>query len=169
MKKVFVLVIFVLFISNNIKAQAKQDIDSTANNNIYLEILGNGFFYSLNYERFFSRNFSVRGGIMIFPASGTSEEGHTLDITILIFPIMANYLINFGNHNIELGIGPNLFYASGNTDVAGDFSGFAVGATARIGYLYYPTDGGFNIRFAYTPILSEVFTHSIGLGIGYSW
>jgi hypothetical protein len=162
---------FLFFVSSfySIYGQKKQYLNTTAQNNIYLEILGNGFFYSLNYERFFNRNISARAGIMIFPASGTSDEGHTLDITLLFFPIMANYLFNFGNHNIELGVGPEVVYASGSTDIAGNFSGFAFAATARIGYLYFPTDGGFNIRIAYTPILSEVFTHSVGIGVGYSW
>ncbi len=163
------LLFFYLITLSNFFAQEKTKNNTDADNNVYLEILGNGFFYSLNYEKFFSRNFSVRAGIMVFPASGTSDEGHTLDVTLLLSPIMGNYLFNFGNHNIEVGFGPDVIYASGNTDIAGDFSGFALAWTARIGYLYFPTDGGFNFRLAYTPILSENFTHSFGLGIGYAF
>lgn len=36
-------------------------------NQLYLELGGNGLIYSINYERFLSENFTIRGGFGITP------------------------------------------------------------------------------------------------------
>ncbi len=165
----FLIIFFVsiLLISNSYAQE--QAGEKIVRNNVYLEILGNGFLYSINYERFFHPNFSLRSGVMFFTGTGESEDGQTARASLAIFPVMLNYLINFGNHHIEIGAGPELAYVSAYSDLFGKKAGFGIGGTARIGYVYFPTSGGFNFRIAYTPIVSEIFTHSFGIGVGYGF
>lgn len=68
-----------------------------ANNVLYLELLGNGFYYSINYEHLLSRNLSFRIGFSIFPFGN--------DNLALTFPVLLNYLIGKGNGKFELGLG----------------------------------------------------------------
>ncbi len=116
-----------------------------------MELLGNGFLYSVNFERYFGENISVRVGGMTFSGTGTAEDGSTARAGIAIFPVLANYLIGSDSHKLEFGAGPLFLYASIQSDELGNISGFGVGATARLGYVYLPADEGFNFRLVYNP------------------
>ena len=113
-------------------------------NSIYLEFLGNGGLYSVNYDRLFSDDVGVRIGFMYFEADKFIFAN---DLQILIIPITLNYLIGSGNHKLELGGGPLIAFASGRASFFGLFegekrSGSRVGATATIGYRYQKSYGG---------------------------
>ncbi len=167
--KNYFIVFFISFIFlTSIFAQEQKD-NRIVRNNIYIEFLGNGFIYSLNYERFFDPQFSLRTGAMLFTANGETDGGQASNVVLALFPIMFNYLINFGSHNLEIGAGPELAYVSAKTDLLSEKSGLDIGATLRLGYMYFPPNGGFNFSIAYTPILSEEFTHSFGIGFGYGF
>ena len=114
----------------------------TANNNIYLELLGNGLFSSLNYEYTISNNFTMRFGVgFAFSNSESNSGGHH---TTSFLPLaMGNYLIDFyGNNYFEIGGGflivPGLVGATSmpllNAIGSSLVSVAAFGATAAISY-----------------------------------
>ncbi len=168
MKKVSILLLLIILGSRTVKAQEFKTAPPVRNE-VFLEILGNGFFYSLNYEHFFKDHFSWRVGAMYLGGTGKNDVEDQVRFDLLIVPVMLNYVLGSGSHHIEFGAGPTLVYLSVKVDVLDGIDGFAFGGTARLGYLYRPPEGGLSFRLAYTPILSDVFTHSVGLGIGFAF
>ena len=47
--------------------------ERTANNALYVELLGAGLFYSINYDRRIG-DFALRGGLMYFSVSGAGQS-----------------------------------------------------------------------------------------------
>lgn len=165
---VFVSVLFVasIFTFSPTTSQAQ-----SAKNAVYAEALGNGVLYTINYDRHFTSNVSARLGIMNFSvsASGTNSSGNA---SVTLVPIMANYLVGSGNHNLELGIGPMIANASASADVgSGGFSdsGTTVFGTGTVGYRYQPNDGGFLFRIGLTPMYMDSFGVWGGLSLGWAF
>ncbi len=142
-----------------------------ASNSIYLELLGNGAVYSLNYDRMFSNSVSGRIGIMSVPVDEATldvdEDDVKVDLTTL--PIMINYLKG-GNHKLEIGGGVILVFVSADIKEVGSVEGSGVLGTATLGYRYQPRAGGFNFRIGFTPIFDQGgFSPWAGLSLGYSF
>lgn len=149
-------------------APASIPAQQPARNGAYLELLGNGGLYSLNYERLLAPALGGRVGIMTF--GGEGEEGDR--VRIILAPVMANYLAGGGPHRLEVGAGPVIAYAAGTIreDDIGEVSGIGVAATATLGYRYHPPAGGFIFRAGLTPILSSAgLSPSVGLSLGYAF
>lgn len=134
-------ILFALALASPAHAQEAEPARSSA----YFELLGNGIFYTLNYDRKFSEHVSGRIGLMALGATAV--------------PVMANYLAGSGNHRLELGAGPVLFYLPDTADLDIDEEdieqGFGAYATATFGYRYQPVDGGFVFRIGITPLLTS--------------
>ena len=151
---------------------ARADLEErTAKNTVYLELGGNGLIYSVNYERFLSRDLNVRVGLEYFSlnASSGSASGNA---TLAIFPVTVSFLgLSKGPHAFELGAGLDIVYASASTDSTGGSSfgsGTTIAGTAILGYRYAPRDGGFNFRFALTPIFNgNGFAPWFGIAVGF--
>ncbi len=138
--------------------------------NIYVELLGNGFLYSINYEHFFGRQTTLRIGAMIFSGEATSDNGDDrLRAGLVLMPVMLNRLLGRGNHHLEVGAGPVFIYLTAQFDDWDTIRGFGVRATARIGYVYLRPKGGWNFRIAYTPLITDTVSHSGGIAIGYAF
>lgn len=125
----------------------------TALNSIYVEGLGPGLVYSLNYERLVINDLGVRVGFsyMSFSASATGSAGETnTSVSFITFPIIASYLgISSGKHVLELGGGTTIISASGSATSEGyKSSGSGIGAVGDIliGYRIHPVNGGFQFR-----------------------
>lgn len=137
-----------------------------ARNSIYAELLGNGLLYSLNYDHKLFNHLSARIGGMY--AGGLEGEALGEDISLLLVPVMANYLVGNGSSRLEIGAGLSFGYASGNWAGAGELSGGGLaGFTSTVGYRLQPTDGGFLFRIGFTPTFlgGEVFP-LLGLSLG---
>lgn len=134
----------------------------------FVELLGNGLLYSVNYERVYRDHLSVRAGVMVGGASVTvNETGNSASVGMILAPIMASTLVGSGKHRLEFGAGLLGIAFFGSVEPVGNISTLALGATARIGYLYLPDSPGTTFRFAYTPLLTGTFSHSIGLAVGW--
>ena len=162
MKKYFVIILM-LILSCSIYSQPKQ-------NSLYFEALGNGGFYSLNYDRMFTESLGGRVGFMYL-----SELNFIFTSLndLLVIPVTLNYLVGEGSSKLELGGGIVYVSVSG-----GDFLGFestnkgssGVGGTATIGYRYQQSDGGFLFRVGFTPLFgSGGFAPSGGISFGFSF
>jgi hypothetical protein len=134
MFKIILVVVCMLSFTKDTTAQVK------APNSVYLEVLGNGGFYSLNYDRLFCNYFGVRiGGSYV----------HLGDIGQMVsFPVMANFFIGGKHHKIELGVG----YTIMNEAAPKDFSHWDTEyfQTATLGYRYQSQENFF--RIGVTPL-----------------
>ncbi|MEO6048260.1 MAG: hypothetical protein ABIQ57_12340 [Candidatus Kapaibacterium sp.] len=131
--------------------------------------------FSLRYEHYFSESFNVMGGIGGY---GTTTGGDSLTnegrfFFVLTIPIMANYLIRFGDHNVEIGAGMFLHFSPpdctelpfGNKLTCSLLKG-----TGTLGYRYRPIEGGFNFGVAYTPIFDRGdFVNWFGIALGHGF
>mgnify|MGYP001596852598 CR=1 FL=1 len=149
-------------------------------NNVYLELLGSGYYYSINYERLIVASKAVaffgRGGIEYLFFKGMDKVVH--------FPLAVNMLIGKKKHFLEMGAGALLRL---------DFSGDAVGDgyylttpptriifTPVLGYRFMSARNSYGetvmVRVMATPLIGmNVFDNtpniipSFGLSIGKTW
>jgi hypothetical protein len=129
-------------------------------NQVFLELLGNGLLYSLNYERFFSawnQRFGIRGGgsFITYKISSANGAGN---LVLASVPVVASWYWGPSPHKLQLGLGASALYVSAATDATGQkFSsseeGLGIAATAVVGYRYLPRDGGFTFGIGFTPLL----------------
>ena len=137
------------------EARAQEAISRTssdfARNSIFLELLGNGLLYSLNYDYKIFNHLSARAGGMYL---GVNERNTDQRVSLLMVPIMANYLVGNGSSRLEVGAGLTVGRAGGNIDT-GDIDQGTFGLfTSTIGYRLQPTDGGFLFRIGFTPVFT---------------
>jgi hypothetical protein len=128
-----------------------------ANNAIFLELGGNGLIYSINYERIFGdSDFGVRVGLS-YISLGASSGSSSSKITMMTFPVMANYYgVGSKDHKLQLGAGVTFLSLSGSSSNGDSFvgaSGFAPAPTLAIGYRYLPARGGFSFFIGFTPFI----------------
>jgi hypothetical protein len=170
MKKTKFLVITVCLLISMSDANS-QDI-KLSKNSLYFELLGNGGFYSINYERQVSSKLYGRIGFSTLQTTNTQyfggEETKTRTTT---FPVLMTYLSGNGKNHLEIA-GGMLFGLVTETNV----SSAIIDLTAFIGYRYQPPGGGFIFRIGFSPFLSldkdadfpdQGFTPSAGISFGY--
>ena len=139
----------------------------TSPNSIYLELLGNGLFYSLNYDRMITESFGARVGI------GYVQP---IEASLTTVPIMAHYLVGSGSSKLELGFGACMLLQpdwSGLSFIGSEDKearGSQILGTATLGYRYQRTDGGFVFRVGVTPFFGVMgFNLTGGLSFGYGF
>jgi hypothetical protein len=121
-------------------------------NSIYVEFLGNGVFYSCNYDHRFTESFGMRVGVGYLPYQ---------EVNIATFPLMGYYLLGSGSHKLELGLGVSVILQgeeqgfSWMSAVDDQVRGNSVLGTATLGYRYQPADGGFVFRAGVTPLFGN--------------
>lgn len=151
------------------KPQAPSESDNhPAPNSVFVEGLGAGLIYSLNYERMVTDDVAVRGGFGYVSFGGsTSVNGQTTSsgsVSLLTIPITVSYTgIRARSSSLELGGGTTIAYASGSGSGAGvsaSGSGVMPFAVAMVGYRLHPVDhAGFQLRVGAMAIAGE------GLGL----
>jgi len=148
---------------------------ASAGNALYVELGGNGAWYSLNYERYLRDDASVRVGAMYMSVEASAGEA-SANASWLAVPIMFNYLgLHAGSHALELGAGVDVMHFSAGAssfDATASAEGVVPVPTATIGYRYASRDGGFLFKAGYTPLFfvttdeKQVF-HWGGMSFGY--
>jgi len=148
---------------------------ASAGNALYVELGGNGAWYSVNYERYLRDDASVRLGAMYMSVEATAGES-SASASWLAIPVMFNYMgLAAGNHALELGAGVDFMHFSAGAstfDATATASGFVPVGTATIGYRYARPQGGFLFKAGYTPLFfvttdeKQVF-HWGGMSFGY--
>jgi hypothetical protein len=129
----------------------------------YLEGLGHGLLYSVNYDYGFDREPGGLGfkiGLSYIPIE---------DSDVLSIPVSLNYLKGAGPGFFELGVGVDFFKGKANFLGDYDFGSSNFGFIASVGYRYQKPKG-LLFRVGLTPILSnEIFVpYFAGISIGYS-
>jgi hypothetical protein len=140
---------------------ARAEPPREARNAFYAELGGSGAVYSLNYERFFGEDTSLRAGFGYVSLEGAEIDGGTVTakISLLTIPVTVSYLgIGAGNHRLELGGGAVIAKITGEArDGSAEAFGSANGVvgTAIAGYRYVRPQGGFTFRAAFTPLFGD--------------
>jgi hypothetical protein len=154
-------------------AHAQALPQARAANSIYLELLGNGGPYSVNYEREIAPRTGLRLGFATWGSEGTFST--TRHITV---PLLLNYRSGTGRSMLELG-GGVLLGQRRRTDETGRSTAGITTLTVTVGYRNQPPQGGFLFRIGFTPFYSlndgehaypdPDFTPSAGASVGYAF
>ena len=153
-------------------------LSKTSRNNAYLELLGNGGLFSINYERIVVENFALRLGFGAFESGTLFGEG---DNSIVTVPILGNFLIGKNKSKFEVGagflFGRKKFTSTLNSN--DNTTSSIMDLTGVIGYRYQPSTAGFMFRVGLTPFYalkggddaypSSGLFLSGGLSLGYSF
>lgn len=177
MKKGIHLVILLVFSGFGIQAQ-----NDFAKNGLYLELIGNGGLYSINYERFLASDFSVRVGFGSYSSETWWDSlWSNEETTITAVPILGNFFYGNGNNRLELGAGVLLGTQKVKNSWVEERNGTSTifNLTAVVGYRYQNPTGGFIFRAGVTPFIAlkggedafpgEGLTLSGGLSVGYAF
>lgn len=166
MRTLLLLIVFLACGCHSVQAQERAE--PPASNAVYLELLGNGALYTVNYDRRFADHWSGRIGFMVVTAQ--AEEPVNDEVGVAILPVMVNYLAGAGSHRLELGIGPLFGIVGGELEEYGGFAGVGLaGVTTTFGYRYQPPGGGFVFRIGLTPFYSGMPQLWGGLSLGYAF
>jgi hypothetical protein len=177
--------VYLLFHSANLWSQ-KTEFPKPPANVLYAELLGNGFLYSLNYDRliYHDENLSLTARAGISPGFVNLFRG-------IGIPMEVNSLFFRKNgHSAEAG--PGFAWFNGKSTYRNDqlqqvtTSRYnALNVTMRLGYRYSQPGGGLILRAAFIPVFSVVkpefdfpgrflpfdkpFTPWAGLSVGYAF
>jgi hypothetical protein len=176
MKKKLRLFFFGLMVCS--VSYGQTDSSKTSRNNAYLELLGNGGVYSINYERIVVENFALRLGFSAFKSGTLFGEGNNSVVTV---PVLGNFLFGKKKSKFELGagflVGRKKFTSSLRPEDNTNSS--IIDLTGIIGYRYQPSKAGFMFRAGLTPFYafkagddaypSSGLFLSGGVSIGYSF
>ena len=108
MKKVTMLMMALLGLAGQ-PSFSQPTIEEYSRNCIYLELLGVGGLYSINYEHRFAEHVGGRVGFTSYSIPGFFITG---SIDILGFPILLSYLAGSGGHYFEMGLGVLVYNVS---------------------------------------------------------
>ncbi len=125
-----------------------------APNSVFLEGMGSGLFYSINYERRVIDDLGVRAGLSYLSVSATASNGSTTasaSSSYLTIPLTVSYLgVRGRKSGLEVGGGLTLAYSSGSASTgvsSASGSGMAPIGTFMVGYRLHPVDhAGFQFR-----------------------
>ena len=156
---------------------------SAKNKYVYLEILGSGGIYSLNYDFRFNKaitnKWGLRTGVEFLPINTVNYSGDILKYSTLLFPFMVNYLVGKKNKFLELALGAVYVFKWSNGKLqAQEYEYFIRNVNRRIpnvygafsmGYRHQPIKGKTMWGISVTPLIGNSFIiPTIGIKAGYS-
>jgi hypothetical protein len=172
MCKGFLALLFA-FSATTLPAQSE---NTSANNAIYLELLGNGGLLSLNYDLKLRDRASFRVGFGAWTAEDLWSNGET---TVRSVPVMLNHLRGSSNHRLETGAGLLLGQKTFENAFGDSETTSFISLTGTFGYRYQPTGGGVVFRAGLTPFFGfggeesaypdKGLLLSIGLSLGFAF
>lgn len=129
-------------------------------NSNYIEILGNGGLYSLNFDRilFHRRIFKISGriGASVFPVGYNLEQSYVIE---------NNYIFFESPHHLEIGPGLTLqrkYNPSCQDETVYKWESVWFGMM-RLGYRYQKDEDGFFFRFGLTPVLYRQYPCAVDI------
>jgi len=135
----------------------------TAAKAVYLEVLGPGGLYSVNYDMRFTptqNGLGFRVGFSTFSYQSVS---------IVTIPIGINYLIGHERNFFEVGVGYTYASISSKTRLKSKNFSSSFG-NATLGYRFAPVKGGVFFKVELSPLLGNgFFIPWGGIGVGYKF
>lgn len=133
-----------------------------APNSIFVEGLGAGLWYSINYERIFFEQVGVRAGFGFVSLSASAGDASSSAAFVAV-PITINWIgLRGGKSALELGGGvtPVFTSASASSGLTASGTGSTAYGSFHVGYRLHPQTAGFQFRVG----LMAVY----GPGLGFS-
>jgi hypothetical protein len=155
---------------------------SLKNKFIFLEMLGSGGVYSLNYDFRFNKDITnkwgLRTGVEFLPINTVNYSGDILKYSTLLFPFMVNYLVGKKNKFLELALGAVYVFKWRNGKLQAQVYEYFIRNINRripnvygafsIGYRHQPLKGKIMWGISLTPLIGNSFIiPNIGIKIGY--
>ncbi len=147
-----------------------------ARNAVYLELLGNGGLYSVNFERMLNDTLALRIGFATWNSPALFYDGTPPD-RLTTVPVTVSYLLGSGERKLELGGGVTIGRATRDRSSIHQKSSSFSNLTGIIGYRSQPPGRGYLFRAGVTPFYSfdqgddaypdPGFTLSAGVSFGY--
>lgn len=147
-----------------------QDTTNTfIRNAIYVEGLGQGVLYSVNYDHLFTRHVDLRVGFTSWSIDLIPSVGRSYFTGV---PLMVNYIVGGHINHIETGIGAIVGFTSWHRQLFGGSQfnpgSSAVLGTATIAYRGETPGGGPMVRLAFTPFFTfKRIVPYAGISLGY--
>lgn len=171
------VLIFTLSAASSSKGQQAQE--RTQLNSVFLELGGNGGFYSVNYDRrlLWAGGWSLAGrvGTMYYSsASGRAEGGRSV---WLAAPLEVSWLRGKGNHLLEMGLGVTSLYLKYPEEESSQGKELRLLPVGRVGYRFQQREGGMFYKAGFTPMAqfsggrrlgATMFLPWFGLAVGYT-
>lgn len=170
MKKLFTTFSLLLLITLTSMGQRRKTV--------FLEVFGNGLIASGNFDLRLKPDqndgFGLRAGVGGGSFSGYDDQGNSVSIGVVTFPLAINYLVGKKRSSFESGLGITPMYLSAPgtiTDEIVSGKGFSVTGFLNAGYRYQPINNGLMFHVKWTPAVnSSGFSPKwFGLGLGYSF
>ncbi|MCE3282407.1 MAG: hypothetical protein K0Q66_1144 [Chitinophagaceae bacterium] len=151
---------------------------------VYLEALGIGGLYSLNFDTRLVKGkqdgWGIRAGLEYCRVRTINYYGDTLQQDVFGLPLMVNYLLGKGNNFLELGLGVTYFIRRPNGELLSEQEEYtipklgirppAVLGSMMVGYRYVPEGKGMMFGASFNPLLGNNYGYpSVGLKIGYKF
>lgn len=153
-KSLLIILSFTILSVYTVNGQSSRVDTIKPASSVYFELLGNGGFYSINYDSRFSKKRDGLGGRV--GLSYAAESGDSF----FSMPVGINYLAGKKGHYFEAGAG--ITYYSANIyllDNVGDSENgentTGVFGNLTFGYRKQPIDGGFSLRAGVSPIITK--------------
>ena len=162
-----IIFLIVVFGAKNLLAQ--EAVEAASKNAFFAELLGNGIFFSVNYDYRLGNKFGLRGGIgFVGKNERFGGSGFSYSNTALTIPLGANLLLGKNGKYFEVGAG--ITYVKGNEGVISEEYSPITG-TLNFSYRYQPLGGGVMFKIGISPIFTNDYFDPFrpGLGIGYCW
>jgi hypothetical protein len=157
-------------------AAPAQWMDPPARNAAYVELLGNGGPYSLNFERRIAWTTSIRVGFAKWTESDPLRTG--AETRFMTFPVLLNVFRRRGSHHLELGGGVLLGNQRQAASLLEKPTSNLFSLTGVAGYRYQKRGPGLMFRAGITPFYSfdedsaypeDGFVPSVGVSFGYAF
>jgi len=153
---------------------AQDTVSNFSRNAIYVEGLGQGVMWSINYEYRTIREVSLRAGFTLEsvppPIRSFSDNS-----TFTGFPLLVNFIVGGKVHHLEAGIGAVVGINSTHwrSDLGSEYYSsherVFVG-TATLAYRVQSDKGGLLMRMAFTPFFTfKEFVPFVGISLGYAF
>ncbi len=145
MKKLL-LIFWILFSCLFATGQPSDSFYNTSikSSSVQLELLGNGFAYSVSYEHILINKSKFKTaaqiGVEYLPPNASVD---------FVLPVQVCQLYSFEKHHLELGIGYSFIFDLWNEEKNKQMSGIFTG---RIGYRFQKPDGKFLMRIGFIPL-----------------
>ena len=157
--KLFTFFLFITFFTYSQNDDTLRTVANFKHHSIYVELLGNSTFYSVNYDYLFriykdNIKLAVGAGIGYVSLTVGADPRKKSILRAFYFTPEVNLLFGKKSHYFETGTA--FMTAIVNNKYVQSLP------SGRIGYRYQPQKGGFLFRIAYTPIFTMGW-------LGYCW
>ncbi|WP_242928593.1 hypothetical protein [Pontibacter vulgaris] len=176
----YLFLVLIFTIPATFPAKAQQTQEQIHRNSIFLELAGNGGFYSINYDHILlsadNWRLAGRAGAMYYSTVSGGVKGERT--VWLAAPLEVSYLRGRGDHFMELGIGLTPLYQEyPEQDVMMQKKEIVLLPVGRLGYRYQQRKGGMFYKAGFTPMAQfnnernlgrSKFLPWFGLAVGYT-